>query len=49
MRVNVEGTCSLMRKALSAGVERIVYTSSVAALTVASDNGGWAVVGMVTR
>ena len=35
MRVNVEGTCSLMREALSAGVERIVYTSSVAALKVA--------------
>jgi len=35
MRVNVDGTCSLMREALSAGVERIVYTSSVAALKVA--------------
>ena len=35
LRVNVEGTCSLMREALSAGVERIVYTSSVAALKVA--------------
>jgi len=35
MRVNFEGTCSLMREALSAGVERIVYTSSVAALRVA--------------
>ena len=35
MRVNVEGTCSLMREALSAGVERIVHTSSVASLKVA--------------
>jgi dihydroflavonol-4-reductase len=35
LRVNVEGTSSLMREALSAGVERIVYTSSVAALKVA--------------
>lgn len=35
MRVNVDGTCNLMREALSAGVERIVYTSSVAALRVA--------------
>src|SRR6266481_6215320 len=35
LRVNVEGTRSLMGEALSAGVERIVYTSSVAALKVA--------------
>jgi len=35
LRVNVDGTCSLMREALSAGVERIVYTSSVAALKIA--------------
>jgi dihydroflavonol-4-reductase len=35
MRVNVEGTRSLMREALSAGVERIVHTSSVASLKVA--------------
>ena len=35
LRVNVDGTRSLMREALSAGVERIVYTSSVAALKVA--------------
>jgi dihydroflavonol-4-reductase len=35
MRANVEGTSSLMREALAAGVERIVYTSSVAALRVA--------------
>jgi dihydroflavonol-4-reductase len=33
--VNVDGTRSLMQEALSAGVERIVYTSSVAALKVA--------------
>ena len=35
MRANVEGTLNLAREALSAGVERIVYTSSVAALRVA--------------
>ena len=35
LHVNVEGTSSLMREALSAGVERIVYTSSVATLKVA--------------
>jgi dihydroflavonol-4-reductase len=35
LRVNVDGTRSLMQEALSAGVERIVYTSSVAALRVA--------------
>lgn len=31
-RVNVDGTLNLIRAALSAGVERIVYTSSVAVL-----------------
>lgn len=35
IRANVEGTTNLFRAALSAGVERIVYTSSVAALKVA--------------
>ena len=35
LRVNVEGTRALMREALAAGVERIIYTSSVAALKVA--------------
>jgi dihydroflavonol-4-reductase len=35
LRVNVEGTANLMREALAARVERIVYTSSVAALKVA--------------
>jgi dihydroflavonol-4-reductase len=35
LRVNVDGTRSLMREALAAGVERVVYTSSVAALKVA--------------
>jgi dihydroflavonol-4-reductase len=35
LRVNLEGTQSLMREALSAGVERIVYTSSVATLKLA--------------
>ena len=39
LRVNVEGTRSLMAEALSAGVERIVYTSSVAALKVAGATG----------
>src|SRR5215472_7888342 len=32
LRTNVEGTRTVMRAALSAGVERIVYTSSVATL-----------------
>src|SRR5215831_7487597 len=32
VRTNVEGTRTMMRAALSAGVERIVYTSSVATL-----------------
>ncbi|MBV8736655.1 MAG: NAD-dependent epimerase/dehydratase family protein [Alphaproteobacteria bacterium] len=31
-RANVDGTCELMQAALTAGVERIVHTSSVAAL-----------------
>jgi len=35
LRVNVDGTRNIMRRALSAGVERIVYTSSVAVLKVA--------------
>lgn len=35
LRANVEGTGHLMRMALAAGVERIVHTSSVAALKVA--------------
>jgi dihydroflavonol-4-reductase len=35
IRANVEGTLNLKRAALAAGVERIVYTSSVAALRVA--------------
>ena len=34
---NVEGTTTLMQAALDAGVERIVYTSSVAVLGVRSD------------
>jgi dihydroflavonol-4-reductase len=36
-RNNVEGTAALMRAALSAGVERIVHTSSVATLRVGPD------------
>ncbi len=39
LRVNVDGTRSLMQQALAAGVERIVYTSSVAALKVAGATG----------
>src|SRR5260370_35984460 len=34
-RANLEGTLNLKREALAAGVERMVYTSSVAALRVA--------------
>jgi dihydroflavonol-4-reductase len=37
MRTNVEGTRSLMREALAAGVQRIVYTSSVATLGLKPD------------
>lgn len=36
-RVNVEGTKALMSAALAAGVERIVYTSSVATLGIHKD------------
>lgn len=36
-RVNVEGTRELFRAAMEAGVERIVYTSSVAALGINPD------------
>jgi dihydroflavonol-4-reductase len=39
LRVNVDGTRSLMQQALAAGVERIIYTSSVAALKVAGATG----------
>jgi dihydroflavonol-4-reductase len=37
LRTNVEGTRALMRAALAAGVKRIVYTSSVAALGLHRD------------
>jgi len=37
MRTNVEGTRTLMREAMAARVERIVYTSSVATLGLRSD------------
>lgn len=37
MKANVEGTCKLMRLAQKAGVEKIVYCSSVAALATARD------------
>jgi dihydroflavonol-4-reductase len=36
-RVNVDGTRALLRAAADAGVERIVYTSSVATLGIAAD------------
>jgi dihydroflavonol-4-reductase len=36
-QINVEGTKSLMREAADAGVERIVYTSSVATLGINKD------------
>src|SRR5271154_688857 len=36
-RANVDGTRELMQAALTAGVERIVYTSSVATLGLVSD------------
>lgn len=38
-KINVEGTRNIMLAALAAGVERIVYTSSIAALGMASDGG----------
>ena len=38
-RVNVEGTEMLMRAAQEAGVRRIIYTSSVAALGLVSEGG----------
>ncbi len=38
-RTNVEGTVSLMRAAADAGVERVVYTSSVATLGIPRDGG----------
>jgi len=37
LRNNVEGTRTVMRAALSAGVERIVYTSSVATLALSAN------------
>src|SRR6516165_1403801 len=39
VRTNVEGTRALMEAALRAGVERIVYTSSVATLKARPDGG----------
>ena len=36
-RINVQGTVDLMRRAAEAGVSRIIYTSSVAALGLNSD------------
>ena len=37
VRTNVEGTRTVMQQALSAGIERIVYTSSVATLAARAD------------
>ena len=37
VHTNVEGTRTVMRAALSAGVERVVYTSSVATLALGAD------------
>ncbi len=37
IRTNVEGSTAIIRKAMKAGVERIVYTSSVAALGINRD------------
>jgi dihydroflavonol-4-reductase len=39
IRTNLEGTRYLMEEALRAGVERIVYTSSVATLELQDDSG----------
>jgi dihydroflavonol-4-reductase len=39
VETNVEGTQTMMRAALAAGVERVVYTSSVATLAPAADGG----------
>ena len=39
MRSNVEGTIALMRAALEAGVDRVVYTSSTAAVGAAGRDG----------
>ncbi|WP_043836008.1 hopanoid-associated sugar epimerase [Muricoccus aerilatus] len=39
LRVNLDGTRALMQAAMAEGVERIVYTSSVAALKVAGATG----------
>ncbi len=39
LRANVEGTRNLMQEALAAGIERIVYTSSVATLNLAGAIG----------
>ena len=37
LRANVDGTLAVMRAALTAGVERVVHCSSVAALAASSD------------
>ncbi len=36
-RVNIDGTVALLRAAAAAGVERSIYTSSVAALGLTAD------------
>ena len=40
LRTNVEGTRIVMEEALRAGVERMVYTSSVATIELGPDAGG---------
>ncbi|MCG6860967.1 MAG: NAD-dependent epimerase/dehydratase family protein [Chromatiaceae bacterium] len=37
-RVNVQGTCNVMREALRAGVSKVVHCSSVAAMGICADN-----------
>ncbi|TMJ30746.1 MAG: NAD-dependent epimerase/dehydratase family protein [Alphaproteobacteria bacterium] len=39
LATNVDGTRAIMQEALHAGVERVVYTSSVATLAIRSDGG----------
>jgi dihydroflavonol-4-reductase len=39
MRTNREGTRILMKAALAAGIERVIYTSSVATIALPSDGG----------
>jgi dihydroflavonol-4-reductase len=45
VRTNVEGTRTVMHAALSAGVERVVVTSSVVTLALCADGRGWTKLG----